>query len=48
MNPGKVTVWWGIAGPNLFKDPLNRNVTVNDVRYRGMISKFFFAKNTRA
>ena len=49
MHPEEVTVWsglWpgGIIGPYFFKDAANRNVTVNNERYREMISKFFLPK----
>ena len=49
MHPEKVIVWCGLrAGgiirPYFFKDAAYRNVTVNCVRYREMISNFFFTK----
>ena len=45
MHPEKVTVCCGLraggtSGPYFFKDAANRNVTVNDERYREMISNF--------
>ena len=48
----EVAVWcslWagGIIGPYFFKDTANRNVNVNGVSYREMISHFFFAQNAR-
>ncbi|GFY26426.1 transposable element Tc3 transposase [Trichonephila clavipes] len=46
LHPEKLTVWcalWavGIIGPYFFKNDESRNVTVNGVRYRAMITNFF-------
>ncbi|GFU10432.1 uncharacterized protein TNCV_5123371 [Trichonephila clavipes] len=46
LHPEKLTVWcalWasGIIGPYFFKNDEGHNVTVNDDRYRAMITKFF-------
>ncbi|GFX07056.1 uncharacterized protein TNCV_1556591 [Trichonephila clavipes] len=46
LHPEKLTVWcalWagGIIGPYYFKNDVGHNVTVNDVRYRAMITNFF-------
>ncbi|GFW23689.1 DUF4817 domain-containing protein [Trichonephila clavipes] len=46
LHPEKLTVWcalWagGIIGPYVFKNNESHNVTVNDDRYRAMITNFF-------
>ncbi|GFV81718.1 uncharacterized protein TNCV_1703732 [Trichonephila clavipes] len=46
LHPEKLTVWcalWagGIIGPYFFKNDEGHNVTVNDDRYRAMITNFF-------
>ncbi|GFU63966.1 uncharacterized protein TNCV_245441 [Trichonephila clavipes] len=46
LHPEKLTVWcalWagGIIGPYFFKNDEGHNVTVNNDRYRAMITKFF-------
>ncbi|GFT27138.1 DUF4817 domain-containing protein [Trichonephila clavipes] len=46
LHPEKLTVWcslWagGIIGPYFFKNDESHNVTVNDDRYRAMITNFF-------
>ncbi|GFX24155.1 transposable element Tc3 transposase [Trichonephila clavipes] len=46
LHPEKLTVWcalWagGIIGPYFFKNDEGHNVTVNDNRYRAMITNFF-------
>ncbi|GFV32494.1 uncharacterized protein TNCV_1677801 [Trichonephila clavipes] len=46
LHPEKLTVWcalWagGIIGPYFFKNNEGHNVTVNDDRYRAMITNFF-------
>ena len=47
MHPARVTVWcgfWsgGIIGPFFFENEEGTAVTINDERYRAMLSKFFF------
>ncbi|GFX14560.1 DDE_3 domain-containing protein [Trichonephila clavipes] len=46
LHPEKLTVWcalWagGIIGPYFFKNDEGHNITVNDDRYRAMITNFF-------
>ncbi|GFU97978.1 hypothetical protein TNCV_383431 [Trichonephila clavipes] len=46
LHPEKLTVWYalwagGIIGPYFFKNDEGHNVTVNDDRYRAMITNFF-------
>jgi len=49
MHPQRVTVWcgmWsgGIIGPFFFENEEGAAVTVNSVRYRGMLEDLFFPR----
>ncbi|GFV55383.1 putative DD41D transposase [Trichonephila clavipes] len=49
LHPEKLTVWctlWagGIIGPYFFKNDEDHNITVNDDRYRVMITNFFISE----